>query len=479
MAISIIQHPLYSTLPVGQQIIFSVNEPNIVASKFRVKFTVDIHISNRSINLANIDDRIGTYKTTPNNQGVGIFDIRSIVETFVSPDNVGIDSSVPAGYFNIPSEYKSTTVPHPIHVIDHYAVSPNCLRYCALLFKIEYSDTAEGPLILPADQVPSNELGSASYLIFNGVLQFDDILKLSGNNYGYDMSAFQMTNVTKSFLTNSPIIQYARLTDYGTLPFLNFQPTSNDRISSVKFRYYDINGSLLGAENPSLNSATGASQSSSDWVEKRINYVGAFPGNLRNWSTLFNGLVAADTIAYYTVQAFTQSNAAEASKIYTINIKCPNEKGYEGIRLTWLNQWGTWDYYTFNMKSTRTINTKRTPYTQLGGTWNLGSFKIQGYKGGKKNFRVNSKEKIKMNTDFVTEEEAVWFQELINSSEVYTLTGYTESTAVGVEDEITYKYVQPVTVTTSSFIKKTIANDKLIQYNIEVEKSRVRRTQSV
>ena len=131
------------------------------------------------------------------------------------------------------------------------------------------------------------------------------------------------------------------------------------------------------------------------------------------------------------------------------------------------------------MKSTRTINTKRTPYTQLGGTWNLDSFQIHGYKGGNKNFRVNSKEKIKMNTDFVTEEEAVWFQELINSSEVYILTGFTESKAIGVENEITYKYIQPVTVTTSSFIKKTIANDKLIQYNIEVEKSRMRRTQSV
>ena len=41
------------------------------------------------------------------------------------------------------------------------------------------------------------------------------------------------------------------------------------------------------------------------------------------------------------------------------------------------------------------------------------------------------------------------------------------------------KYVEPVTVTTSSYTRKTKANDKLIQYTFEVEKSKTQRTQSV
>jgi hypothetical protein len=41
--------------------------------------------------------------------------------------------------------------------------------------------------------------------------------------------------------------------------------------------------------------------------------------------------------------------------------------------------------------------------------------RIDGFKGGKKNFRVNSTERIQVNTDFVTEADAVWFEELINS----------------------------------------------------------------
>ena len=196
MSVNIIQKPLYNVLPVGQQIIFSVKEANIVATKFKVRYIVDVHVSDRSINLSTLDDRIGTFKTTPNNQGVGIFDLRSIVESFVSSDNLGIDSSAPAGTFQIPSEYKSTTVPHPLHVIDKYSVSPNSLKYFALLFKIEYADTATGPIILPASQFPSNEVGSAQYLIFNGVLQFDDILRLDGNRYGYNLNEFYLNNPT-------------------------------------------------------------------------------------------------------------------------------------------------------------------------------------------------------------------------------------------------------------------------------------------
>ena len=127
------------------------------------------------------------------------------------------------------------------------------------------------------------------------------------------------------------------------------------------------------------------------------------------------------------------------------------------------------------MKSTRTVATNRTSYTQLGGTWNESTFKIAGYKGGKKNFRVNATEHIKLNTDFVTEAEGLWFEELINSTEVYIVN----ESATDVANTITNKYIEPVVLTTSSYVKKTIANDKLMQYTIEIEKSKMQRTQSV
>ena len=466
MALTIVQAPLYNILPIGQQIIFASSDTTIVATKFKVKFVAQIHVSANPINLSNNNDLIGTFKTTPNNEGVGIFDLRPILETFVKPDNEG-------STWGNGSKYKLSSVAHPIHLIDEIAVSQNAIRFFAINFFVEYSETANG------DVVDFNTLDpepTESYIMFNGVLQYDDVLTLTAGDYGYDLQSnyFYPNFGTNTFLSNAPRTQNARLTDYGTFPFLNFIPSLTDKITSFALIYYNSAGVSIGSETIDQNYTNGGSGSGGSTINPRLMYVGAFPANLRNWSTTFQNLVTLGTLASYQVVAASSGGASTAA--YTINIICPNERGYEGIRLTWLNQWGTWDYYTFNMKSTRSIGTKRIPYTQLGGTWNESTFKISGYKGGKKNFRVNSTEKIKLNTDFVSEDESVWFEELINSPEVYIVNGFSEGDDTAT---MTNKYIDPVTLTTSSYVKKTIANDKLMQYTIEIEKSKMKRTQAV
>jgi hypothetical protein len=467
MAVSIDQRPLYTVLPIGQQVIFSVSENDIVATKYKVKFIAEVHVSNTAIVPGTTDTLIGTFKTTPNNAGVGIFDLRPILETFVSPDYEPSSSA----------EYKNTDysiIPFPIHLIDMYSLSDNSIKYFAVRFLIEYSDTATGVIIPPTDAANNNETDSQTYTMFNGVLQPDDVLTASSVNYGYNLQEFYLTDSDSKFLTNAPTTQYARLTDYGTLPFLNFLPASSDNVYQMKVTYHKADGSAAaGSDSVPVTIPNGGAVSVGE-SNTYLNYFGAFPGNLQNWSSNFASAIAND-LDYYTIESRNVSSVPH-SQIYTIKIICPNERGYEGIRLTWLNQWGVWDYYTFNMKSTRSISTNRTSYTQQGGTWNESTFKIKGYKGGKKNFRVNSTEKIKLNTDFVTEAEGVWFEELINSTDVYIVNGYSEGENIF---KTTNKYIEPVALTTSSYVKKTIANDKLMQYTIEIEKSKMKRTQSV
>ena len=475
MAITIVQSPLnpfgFSPLPIGQQVIFAVSDNTIVANKYKVKFVAQIHVSDLPINLSNNNDLIGTFKTTPNNKGVGIFDLRPILETFVKPDNEGSTWGNGSRYKQLTSLPVAQAVSHPLHLIDKFAVSENAIRYFAINFFVEYSESETGDII---GFTTLNPDPTGQYKMFNGVLQYDDVLTLDKGNYGYDLlknvyDGFYLAD-TGHFLSNAPSSQYARLTDYGTLPFFNFLPTVSDKVASIVFTYYWDGGS--STQTITQNWTNGGSGSVPSSIKPRLIYLGCFPGNLQNWSTTFASAITSG-LTHYTIQA--NSDLGTTSQITTINIICPNERGYEGIRLTWLNQWGTWDYYTFNMKSTRSIATKRIPYTQLGGTWNDSTFKISGYKGGKKNFRVNSTEKIKLNTDFVTEAEGVWFEELINSPEVYIVNGFSTDAV----NTITNKYIDPVTVTTSSYVKKTIANDKLMQYTLEIEKSKMKRTQAV
>ena len=466
------QHPLYDTLPVGQDVIFTVSNTSVVSSYTNVKFIAEVHISaGQPPNPSTTTDIVGTFKTTPNNAGVGMFDFKPIIESFVNADNLARKDS----------KYKDTVNTEgtnvPIHLIDKFSGNLNSMRYLFIRFKIQYIDS--GALVTTG--IKDSDL----YNIFNGYLKYTDVLDLAntpftqntGNNFGYPIpQKFTLSQDAGQFLTNAPTTQYANINDYGTLAFL----TVSSRPSKIRLVYYDSTGSQIGTESATFT--TGSNSTTSSEASKRLFYFGCFPANLRNWSTIFQGLVTAGTIqgGYYTTEPLNDSDQNFGTK-YTFNVNCPTLKGYEPIRLCWLNQWGVWDYYTFTMKSSKMISTKGSTYQQLEGSWNELTYKINGFKGGKKAFRVNATEKITMNTDFVNESESEWFEELINSPEVYILEGfqsdlnYTGTLTIPAMNQ----YVTPTRLITSSYTKKTVANDKIMQYTFEVEKSKTLRTQSV
>ena len=188
MALQIVQQPLWTVtgfspadsqffrIPVGQQIIFAVADATIVATKYKVKFVAEVHVSSGVINISTNNDRIGTFKTTPNNEGVGIFDLRPVLETFVKADN---DSSVGSSY----KLEQQRGLDFPIHLIDRFAMATNGVKLLAIKFYIEYSDDPNGEVVTTED---TNYTTSPTWVIFNGVLQPDDSLQQGLNNIKAD-----------------------------------------------------------------------------------------------------------------------------------------------------------------------------------------------------------------------------------------------------------------------------------------------------
>jgi hypothetical protein len=462
MAASIIeQTPFGLFVPVGQDLIFVVSNQTAVANETRVKFVAEVYIGTSIAAVSpTANTPVGTFKTTPNNAGVGMFDLRNVVENYVKADNMAANGS----------KYKDTTtsdsVRHPVHLIDKYSLNTNLGRYMLVRFSVEWLDATTA-------QIESTRANSSPLFIFNGYVKHTDVLNKSGNNFGYDTTKFILADDAKEFLTNAPTTQYANLEDYGTISMVS----STTALESMELNYYNSSGNNIGGEYIDRNLANGAW--SNPWTansEKQILHFGCFPGNLQNSSTTFQALVTAGTIQGGSIEIVAYDGSNSISQVYTIKLNCPNGKGYEPIRLCWLNQWGAWDYYTFTQKSIKSTSTSGATYNQLAGTWNESLYRPDSYKGGKKAFRVNATEKITMNSDFVTEDEAVIFEELINSPEVYLLKGYEDIVET---TSVLNQYVTPVRLLTSSFTKKTIANDKLMQYNFEIEKSKTLRTQAV
>ena len=454
------QHPRYKYLPVGQDIIFAVSNNLTVANQLKVKFVAEVHISSNSVPVPLTNDHlVGTFKTTPNNAGVGMFDFRPIIESYVKADNLAARGS----------KYKLTATSnlkrHPLHLIDQFSKNINSVIYLVVEFSVQYFNS-QNELVTGKPRV------SNTYRVFNGYLNYSNVLDLDGVNFGYDVRGFLLDGTSKKFLTNAPLIQNANLEDYGTMPFLTFsQP-----IDRIRLSYFDSTGTISSVEYVTFEDSTGAYNYWSKITSNELLFLGCFPANLQGWSTMFQGRVTAGTIqgGYILISVIGDTGSA-ISETYRINVNCPTLKGYEPIRLTWLNQWGGWDYYTFTMKSIKKISTKGSTYNQLAGTWNEAAYRIDSFKGGKKAFRVNAIEKITMNTDFVNESESQWFEELINSPEVYILEGFQSDSSEAALNQ----YITPARLTTSSYTRKTVANDRLMQYTFEVEKSKTLRTQSV
>jgi hypothetical protein len=510
---NIIQEPLYRMVATDEEIIFAVQDIAIAATKIRVKYIAEVYISSYSTNPFS-QLKIATLKTIPNDTGTGIFDFSRVLEAYVSPDYLGgITTSAgtpPTQYYTKSNgiDY-SNTQPHTIHEIDKHSINRNACKLFGIKFYLEYADAIGEPL----QNTLTAALQSRTFYIHNAVRQEDDLLAIDGRTgifgYNYAYNDYVLNVATYSgdtegkFLTNAPTIQYIGDNDFHTIAYFNQSDeaatleqgagsmfgleigggTASGRLVKRIYIQFYYNGVQTGA---TIDYTNAAANGSIHWQSGRpqaaIQYTGVGTGNINNCTN--SGVPALWD--YYTVSALSDASAATViSKVYYFYRQevC---KGFEKFRLTWLNRLGVWDYFNFTKKNVRKVNSKRSTYQQIKGSWNEDKYIKHGYKGGKKVFSTNSKEVVTLQTDFITEEAAEWLEELFTSPEVFVLQERNDvQTEAGLQDcadegerrNIINKYVQPCIITTSSYTRKTTANDKLKQYTVEIEMSHNKRIQ--
>ena len=267
-----------------------------------------------------------------------------------------------------------------------------------------------------------------------------------------------------------------------TLPFFNNLnipgPIPTVSVDRMEVRFY-YNGAQVFSYQP-MQMALGGYNGNAKDANVHFQFYGCGPANQRN-ALEGVGLFPANW-DYYTIQAYDSTTVK--SKLYEFHKQDEDCKGYETIRLTWLNRWGGWDYYNFTKKSTKTTNIKPVHYNQYGGTWNESHYTIHGWKGGKRVLNNLANEEITINTDWITEDIALWLEQLFVSNDVFILKEDDYNATVGGLNNdfpnlgttaYTQKYLEPVIVKSTTNITKTKANDKLIQFSLDLEKSKRKR----
>ena len=168
--------------------------------------------------------------------------------------------------------------------------------------------------------------------------------------------------------------------------------------------------------------------------------------NIKNLATSL-GLTLSASASNWQVDITQGGETASFGMTYSLITQC---KEYELKTLAFKNKLGGIDYFTFNLLSrynsnvNRTIMNKNLPYDFTAGD------------RGRKIIDQSVKEVWTLNTRYLTDYEALFIRELIESVDVYLLEGV--------------KLI-PIIIQDSSYQLKTSFNDQLIQYTITFEKS--------
>lgn len=275
----------------------------------------------------------------------------------------------------------------------------------------------------------------------------------------------QLTNPDFSTLESDVLENYYALTEvkfgneYGITPVL----TTNLLLSSQELFFSYYTGRFIGAAQQNLsqyygNFATTRPARTSVMSNATIHLLPLFPNDSNGTLTVISYTASGSVIqtestvitidnpenikilnvaaaifadffsmsfdgaAYYTVQYVPEFPPAEyVSRVYRFDLEC--EPRYEVYTLHFLNRLGGYESYSFSKRSRNSIDIQRKDFTKLKYTINSNG--TMTYTDGtvmnddSVTYYGNFKERLELNSDWLTEEQLAWLSELVKSPQVY------------------------------------------------------------
>lgn len=285
---------------------------------------------------------------------------------------------------------------------------------------------------------------------WNGVIQYEEVPT-------WDYTKYQLDGITKKFLTKQPKTVLTKLTDRGSIGFMNLL---DHNLTPTREYTMILTGTNLDGTSRSPLYFTINQMNIPLFTNTRILDFPAYPWNINQLSqTLYsiNGIDA--TSATYTLQLYKLEDPSvdpndyipvSEPKTFQIDQSCSK---FEPVRFMFLNSLGQYDFYNATLLSRTNINIQRDSFTKT---------LVPGYQvgdRGKTNININSQESYIINTDWISEDTANWLSyEFFNSVEIYTLDN---STGV----------ITPIILDNSSVEVKKRVNDKLLNYTFNYSKA--------
>lgn len=143
------------------------------------------------------------------------------------------------------------------------------------------------------------------------------------------------------------------------------------------------------------------------------------------------------------------------SKWFQLDKRCT---GNTPKRLLFLGRLSGMESYSFTLRNTRRTKISRSEYTRLSGSFTASSptnWTIGKEERGRSVIGVDAQDEFEATTNWLSETEAIWLEELFTSPEVYV---YDES-----------GNIIPIIITSTQYEEMTKRNKKMILYKIQYE----------
>ena len=279
---------------------------------------------------------------------------------------------------------------------------------------------------------------SASKYVFNAALRHQDFV--NWNYLDYNVSTANPYDGS-NYLTSWPRTK-KYLCGLNEKVFLGF--ISNDSGLSVDIRLYNSANALI------------ASSLGNIITFQRLTVLDVSPQIIIDNTTLTSGDFS--TCVYYTVRSngtggLGYPGRSEVFKIY-IDTECQR---YPSRRLHWLNKFGVWDSFTFDLVSTDSTKVEGNRYEKEKGIWSDENYIYPLYQGEGTTFSKRAEDTLTLNSDWIKEDVQQWLvRELYESPKVY------------LESDGSF---EPVNVTNASYKLKVSRRDGLIQELVEIQRT--------
>jgi hypothetical protein len=290
--------------------------------------------------------------------------------------------------------------------------------------------------------VTTTNLASGSYSAYNFVPPlFADVFFMESQTY-LDLatyySSLQLENFKDNFLTERDLDNIA--IEYGD----NFYAS-----------YLKITAGTYSAFVEVVNE----SEAVTSTVSGNITLTGQF--NLFNLEASHINTFAGSTIINANTYGynFYLKRGSTQSRVIKLRQKCYPK--FQQYNLEFLNRLGGWETKSFTLVNKRSSDFERTSYRR--NDWQLVGGQMKNSDGYNKfnettfNYAIQHKDKYRLTSDWVTEQDYAWLAQLVSSPIVYM--------------EVLGAYF-PVTISQTNYEYKLESADKLFNFEIEIEVGR-------